>query len=229
MNSEKKKTLNKRNLKLIRDILLVIIAAIGAYCFLSELWSVDLGTNTGSYNLNEDILPEPKQKNLAKSTINIEKDGIIYEITKLATYDITARVLNTNFYNSGTLDKLAHRDLALAWGRTALNKYAKHITFSDFLRPDRVMIFKYDSFLVDEIGTSELNTTTSNNHIITSTDELKSQLLKIEIGNVVRIKGYLVHVEGNDGSVWGPSSLTRDDTGDGACEIIYAKEIIINP
>ena len=133
MSNEKRKISTEKNLKIIKYIIFGILAAIAYGIFVYGIWGTDYTTNVGSYNLNEDILPEPKQSNLAKSTINIEKNGTIYEITKLATYDITARVLNINFYNSGNLDKLAHRDLALAWGKSALNKYAKHITFSNFL------------------------------------------------------------------------------------------------
>ena len=48
-------------------------------------------------------------------------------------------------------------------------------------------------------------------------------------GDHIRIKGYLVNVDavkpnGSESYYW-HSSTSRTDTGDGACEVIYATEI----
>jgi hypothetical protein len=40
----------------------------------------------------------------------------------------------------------------------------------------------------------------------------------------VRLSGYLVEVLGDDGWRW-VSSLTREDTGTGACEVIWVEQI----
>jgi pyridoxal phosphate enzyme (YggS family) len=58
-----------------------------------------------------------------------------------------------------------------------------------------------------------------------SIDRLKiaKRLKKIRKGNVVSIKGYLVRVDGENFE-W-QSSLTRKDTGAGACEVIFAEKL----
>jgi hypothetical protein len=43
-------------------------------------------------------------------------------------------------------------------------------------------------------------------------------------GQRVRIDGWLVQVDANDGWHW-RSSLSREDTGGGACEVVYVCSI----
>ena len=45
-------------------------------------------------------------------------------------------------------------------------------------------------------------------------------------GQVVALEGYLVKVISKDGWRW-QSSLTRNDTGNGACEVIWVEEVEI--
>ena len=44
---------------------------------------------------------------------------------------------------------------------------------------------------------------------------------------VVKLSGYLVQVNASDGWHW-KSSLIREDTGNGACEVVYVKELVVN-
>jgi len=53
---------------------------------------------------------------------------------------------------------------------------------------------------------------------------MERRLKAVKPGDTVRIRGYLVQVEGKDGWRW-RSSLTRDDTGGGACELIFIQEL----
>ena len=45
-------------------------------------------------------------------------------------------------------------------------------------------------------------------------------------GDVVRIDGQLIEARRDDGSVW-RSSMTRDDSGDGACEVVYVRSLVV--
>ena len=55
-------------------------------------------------------------------------------------------------------------------------------------------------------------------------------LRKVEIedllrrGEFVAMRGYLVNVGGPDGFYWN-TSLRRDDTGNGACEVFYVESV----
>ena len=66
----------------------------------------------------------------------------------------------------------------------------------------------------------EIEIHAANMHIIPANNAVKSQLKKLRVGQVVTIKGQLVEAKTAKGWVW-RSSLTREDTGNGACELMY--------
>jgi len=66
----------------------------------------------------------------------------------------------------------------------------------------------------------------ANTHIIPANDSVKHQLSKIRLGQIVHIKGQLVEAKRFDGWHW-RSSLTRGDTGVGACELMYVSELSV--
>ena len=68
----------------------------------------------------------------------------------------------------------------------------------------------------------------SNNHIIPANKEILKTLHAIRVGDIIDLRGYLAGVEQNGEWIWF-SSLSRTDTGDGACEIVYAEELRIHP
>jgi len=49
-------------------------------------------------------------------------------------------------------------------------------------------------------------------------------LLRIRAGQIVSLAGYLVEVRGPNGMRW-RSSLTREDTGAGACELVWVETL----
>jgi hypothetical protein len=59
--------------------------------------------------------------------------------------------------------------------------------------------------------------------MIPATDAVKDRLLGVRAGQVVTLDGYLIHADGQDGWRW-QSSLSRTDTGDGACEVVWVEQ-----
>ena len=57
-------------------------------------------------------------------------------------------------------------------------------------------------------------------HLIPSDAASAEALHRVQQGEHVRIDGWLVQANAPDGWHW-RSSLTRDDVGAGACEVIY--------
>jgi hypothetical protein len=59
-------------------------------------------------------------------------------------------------------------------------------------------------------------------HLIPADDAIKAVLFAARVGQVLSLDGELVDVTRKNG--WAmKSSLTRDDTGAGACEVIYVR------
>jgi hypothetical protein len=71
----------------------------------------------------------------------------------------------------------------------------------------------------------------ANNHVIPATTEQEALIESVEIGDVITISGQLVNynVTADDGTNIGTraTSTTREDTGNGACEVIYVRDISI--
>jgi hypothetical protein len=142
-----------------------------------------------------------------------------YTIKPLASYDIKAQVLLQETYRLGREADLSPLDLTLAWGPLSSARARKNLSFSHS--------YRYYSWYAQEMGvlTSDfINSHVANVHLIPSDAGIKERLMAVEIGDVVHLSGFLVKVEGDDGWSW-TSSTSRDDSGMGACELMWVTKI----
>ena len=51
---------------------------------------------------------------------------------------------------------------------------------------------------------------------------MKDQLLSVRPGQILELHGQLIRADGSDGWHW-VSSLSRTDTGDGSCEVVWVE------
>lgn len=72
----------------------------------------------------------------------------------------------------------------------------------------------------------EISRHSANMHMIPSSNKIARALKRVRRGQVVQLSGYLVKIEAPDGWQW-RSSLSRKDTGNGSCEVIYVKDFRI--
>lgn len=175
-----------------------------------------------------DVLQEPIQVNLNKGEkIPVKiKDGTLY-ITKKAKYDISAEVVSKKKYSKMFGDwttEISNYDLALAWGQITLPANAKHISYS---QRGRWYYYRYSGESAYDGG--YISSHSANTHIIHATHNVLAAIKSLDEGDYVRLKGYLVYVDGfvKGGKVWWHSSLTRKDTGNGSCEVFYVEEVQI--
>ena len=63
-------------------------------------------------------------------------------------------------------------------------------------------------------------------HMIPADAEIESRIKSIRPGNMVHLNGMLVEVASKEGWHW-KSSLTRSDTGGGACELILVESLYV--
>jgi hypothetical protein len=64
-------------------------------------------------------------------------------------------------------------------------------------------------------------------HMIPADEAVLKTLRNVRRGDLISLDGYLVSVTGPGGWRW-DTSLTRTDTGNGACEIVWVKRIEIH-
>lgn len=160
-------------------------------------------------------LAEPSQTALAQPA-SFVKDG--FRVTALARFELLARViLRANYNDSGA--RIAPVDLALGWG-----------PMSDSKVLDGLNVYQSDRFYFFEakdrwpLPLENIGYYSANMHMIPSSASLERVLRELKSGNIVRLRGYLVHVDGPDGFTW-TSSLTRTDAGNGACELVWVESL----
>ncbi len=173
-------------------------------------------------------IPDPAQtQHLDDTAFRIDDYNIV--ITYLYDYDIEGLVVSTKDYISFDIgDKLSQRDFGLAWGAVA--EYNGLIDFH-WSQSGRFLYHKIDSGAeIDKVGgAAYFNEHSSNNHIIPANDDVKWKMWLVRKGDHIRMKGYLVNVDGakmnGSGTLTWHSSTNRTDTGDGACEVVYVTSI----
>jgi hypothetical protein len=69
-----------------------------------------------------------------------------------------------------------------------------------------------------------MNDNMANVHVIPANDVVRKQALAIGKGDRIRARGKLVRIERPDGWRW-VSSLTREDSGGGACELFWVESV----
>jgi hypothetical protein len=143
-----------------------------------------------------------------------------YELRRRARYDITARVLRKEIYRLDGGAGLAPVDLGVGWGPMSDSTVIGHLRFSQMGR-----FFYWE--LRDTgypLAPKDLQTHAAQMHMVPADDALASRLKNVRPGQVVSVHGYLVDIRGPGGFAWN-TSLRRDDTGDGACEIVYVESL----
>jgi len=141
-------------------------------------------------------------------------------ITPRARYEIQAVVLSKHHYWAGyTEDNIAPYDLALGWGPMSDAAVINALKISQGFR-----WYKYVWHTAPPIDLEEIIRHSSNHHILPSDRKVLKQVESIKRFDNMLLKGYLVDVSLPDGWRWA-TSLTREDSGGGACEIFWVESV----
>ena len=141
-----------------------------------------------------------------------------YQVQALARFELEARVLGVERYRFDRGADLSPVDLALGWGRMSDSAVLDRITIS---QGGRAYFWRTPQY---PIPRQEIETSSANMHLVPANDEVARQLSAVRRGHTVRLAGYLIEARGADGWRW-RSSLTRNDTGNGACELIWVERL----
>ena len=141
-----------------------------------------------------------------------------FSLKALASFDIKARVILAKRYYFGRAADLAPVDLALAWGSMSDQKNLEYFKFS---QGDRFYFWSAKTFPVPR---EVVESHTANMHMIPANAKVEKLLKGLRPGHIIHLQGYLVEARAPGGWRW-RSSLSRTDTGRGACELVLVESL----
>ena len=140
-----------------------------------------------------------------------------YSVTPLARFEARVRVLLRDRYYFGDSAEISPLDLSVGWGRMSEASILSKLRFS---HSSRFYSYSYDSPPIPQV---EMTEHSANWHIVPADKVARRTLLNIPVDSIVWLKGYLVRITHPNGWTW-ESSLRRDDSGNGACELFWVEE-----
>jgi hypothetical protein len=140
-----------------------------------------------------------------------------YTLQPMAHYRISARLLHREPYHFGRDADLAPLDFALGWGPMSDSAILSRLKLE---QSSRFFSLYFDGAPPLPVGTLLLHS--ANTHLIPADDGVWSSLRWMRPGQVVELEGELVNISAPDGWYWN-TSLTRTDTGAGACEVLWVE------
>jgi hypothetical protein len=141
-------------------------------------------------------------------------------IVPMAHFHLHARVLSTERYHFDHVADLSPIDLALGWGPMSDQQVLDQLEIGQGSRRFVVLPASKGPPLPLPV----LMTSAANMHMLAANDEIKRKLFDLRRGNLIELDGYLVGVQENGQWTW-VSSLSRTDTGDGSCEIVWVERL----
>lgn len=160
---------------------------------------------------------EPQQINIADGA-KLQKGR--WTLTVRATYQITARVLSRESYHFDSMADLVPEDLALGWGPMSDNRVLKTLDISQSNR-----FYYWRANAATPLPKETIITHSANTHVIPETPAIARILARLRPGQVVTLSGELVDATRADGGFL-RTSLVRNDTGAGACEVMLVTDVI---
>jgi hypothetical protein len=140
-------------------------------------------------------------------------------LTPRARYDITARILSREDYRFDAVSDLVPEDLAFGWGPMSDNRVLLAFDISQAAR-----FYSWRAKAALPISREDVIEHSANTHVIPADAVVGLQLSRLRRGQVVHLTGLLVDGVRDDGR-WIRTSLTRSDTGEGACEVMFVEQV----
>ena len=141
-----------------------------------------------------------------------------------AAFAVEATVLGVEPYRRGPESAVSPLDLALGWGPMADPAVYAALGIT---QSGRWYHYRWGD-AGPPLPVESIIRHSGNLHIVPATPAIAARLAGLRTGQRVRVSGWLVDIVTPEGYRWS-TSLSRDDTGDGACEIVYVCEVATLP
>ena len=147
-----------------------------------------------------------------------------YRVSALAGFSLRALVLGVSPYWFDRSADLSPVDFAVGWGPMSDPSIVEQFGFSQSGR----FLFMRGKQYPPPIPFRELSSHVANLHMIPADPEMRKAVKAVRPQDVIVLDGYLVEVSGKDGFRW-KSSVSREDSGAGACELVWVRRLSVEP
>lgn len=141
-------------------------------------------------------------------------------IVPMALFALKARVLSTERYRFDAGAAVSPIDLALGWGPMSDQQVLDQLDIVQGNRRYVMVPVNGNPPLPWEV----LLAHSANMHMIPADKQIEKRLKSLRIGQIIALSGYLVGIQERGQWTW-VSSLTRNDSGDGACELVWVTQL----
>jgi hypothetical protein len=142
-----------------------------------------------------------------------------FHFQPLAHFALDARVLHRKIYRYDHAAVLVPVDLAVGWGRMSDQAVIDQLEISQSAR-----FFWYQYQRQPPIPSEEIVSHATNLHLIPSNDAVAARCKSLRTGELIHLSGLLVEATGPEIGTW-RSSLSRTDSGNGACELVWVEQL----
>lgn len=163
------------------------------------------------------LVAEEPMQTPPRSSAPVELDG--FTLTPLADYRIRARVLSRADYGWDAGSALSPLDLALGWRGMSDSAVLARLEITQAAR-----YYSYRWRGEPPLPPQDIVRSSANVHLIPADAAVARALARVRVGALVDLRGQLVAAQRADGWQW-RSSLTREDSGAGACELLLVREV----
>ena len=201
-----------------------LLGSFNLYRFIhKKLYNQDVELNYSEDFYYKLLITEPLQKDLTRNDLQpYDKEN--YSIIPIKKYQVAARVLKReNYYYSEGSDVMPI-DLVLGWNIMSDLNVIKSNSIK-ISQSNRFYFWHIPNF--DNLSREKIEKNSANTHVGGINKEITEQLKNINQNDLVYLEGYLVNIVNKNNKHYFKSSVTRDDTGAGACEVLIIEKVKI--
>lgn len=179
--------------------------------------------------LKPQLVREPVQVPTAVTPFKTTVGGVTYTVKPMYEYELWGLVVSQhdtstwwNWIHEASHDHLNVMDLCVVFGDNVKTGAYAGLDYSSgqfvcYVQASSTA--KWQAFSMSAL---------SNNHLLSDRLSVTSRLRGVRVGDQVRVRGYLAEYSHQHGFAFTRgTSITRSDTGNGACETLYVEELEI--
>ena len=171
-------------------------------------------------NFMPQIAAEPLQQRTKKTVFSVTWEDVEYRVEPQYEYDLYGMIVSYRHHDGNSRmhlqsnDHLNMLDVCVVWGENATGDHLRKLDYWNGIFTCNVKTRDNDAWAAFDMNKL------SNNHLLSNDEFIRDQVMNIQIGDQIRVRGWLASYGSEGGGKRGTSTV-RTDTGNGACETIF--------